>query len=549
MRWFWGALAALGMALGCAGKPSAGSPGGQGNVAQDPQDAGSTVGQPVISGDAGSPADGGDGQVGSALDAGAGGGGSVGGGSGGQAPDAGQSPDAGADGGVGVVDPPPDAGTSFAGDWMQFRHDQRGDSLGEGTFTTAQAAALTPLWTLELGQYVYTQAMIASDLVVFTTAFSGKVVAVDPATGAVRWTRTLNSPISTTCGGSVQNGFWAAAAIDPGAVYVASPDGHAYALSRADGSTIWSTAVADPTAAGHGEFIQSSPAVSASLGKLFLGVASSFHCDEVAGRLAAVDLATGALQQVPLVSPGQQGATVWSTVSVAEDEGKLYVTTGNRIGDAAAEPFAEAMLAVDARTLAVVDHWQNPTALENSDFGSSPALIDAGGLKLMAATSKDGWLYVLRRDALSAGPLWKFQIAVVDPANPGVGGDPTAGFGSISSPAVARGMLIAAGGRTPDGHVGSIVAFDPATGAVVWRHLTPGYVIDAPAAAGDVIAVESSAPDGSSSTLELLDLATGTAVAHFGRPIATFAAPSIGHGLVIWTDANGHATAYALPRR
>lgn len=465
-------------------------------------------------------------------------------------PDAGSGSATAPDGGQTTVSGQPDAGSPSArggGDWMQYRHDSRGASMNEGSFSVADAQSLAVRWTLELGQYVYTQAMIADDLVVFTTAFSGKVVAVDPRTGAVRWSRTLNSPIITTCGGSAQPGFWAAAAIDPAAVYVASPDGHAYALSRADGSTIWSTKVADPSAQGHGEFVQSSPSLSRAYGKVFLGVASSFHCDEVAGRLMALDLATGALQTAPLVEPGRQGATVWSTVSVAEEEDRLYVATGNRIGDLNAEPNAQAILAVDAHTLAVVDRWQNPTTLENADFGSSPTLVDAGGQKLVAATSKDGWLYVLRRSSLAAGPLWKFQLATVDPAHPGEGGDPSAGFGSISSPTVANGLLVAAGGRTKEGDPGSVVAFDPATGAVVWKHLTPGYVIAPVAAAGEVAAVESSAPDGSSSTLEILDLKTGVAVARFASQIATFAAPSVGHGLVVWTDAFGHVTALSLP--
>jgi outer membrane protein assembly factor BamB len=452
--------------------------------------------------------------------------------------------DAGPPPGTGIS--APDAGPLGGGDWMQYRHDQRGGSLDDGTFTASDAAALTTRWTLELGQYVYTQAMIAQDLVVFTTAFSGNVVAVDPATGAIRWTRkNMNSAVSTTCGGTEHPGFWAAAAIDDAAVYVASADGRAYALSRADGSTIWSTAVADPTAAGHGEFIQSSPVLSG--GKMFLGVASSFHCDEVAGRIAALDLATGAVQQQPLVDPGQQGAAVWSSISVAEEENRLYVTTGNRIGDPSLAPNAQAFLAVDAQSLAVLDRWQNPTTLEDSDFGSSPTLVDVQGLKLVAATSKDGWLYVLRRDALSSGPFWKYQLAVIDPAKPTVGGDPSAGFGSISTPVAAGGFLIAAGGRTPDGQVGSVVAFNPATGAIAWRHTPPGYVIAPPAAAGEILAVESSAPDGTSSVLEILNLATGAVIARFSRPIATYAAPSIGHGLVIWTDALGHATALGAP--
>jgi outer membrane protein assembly factor BamB len=514
----WGALVVV-LAAGCAGKSVSSDPGSVEVGQTPPDDAGAAPAADAGTPDAGPP------QIDPAADAGS------------------QPADAGPDRGTGISTP--DAGPAGGGDWMQYRHDQRGASLDDGTFTASSAAALTTRWTLELGQYVYTQAMVAQDLVVFTTAFSGNVVAVDPATGAIRWTKTLNSAVTTSCGGTEHPGFWAAAAIDDAAVYVASADGHAYALSRADGSTIWSTAVADPTAAGHGEFIQSSPVLSG--GKMFLGVASSFHCDEVAGRIASLDLATGAVQQAPLVNPGQQGAAVWSSISVAEEENRLYVTSGNRIGDASLTPNAQAFLAVDADSLEVLDRWQNPTTLDDSDFGSSPTLVDVQGLELVAATSKDGWLYVLRRDALSAGPFWKFQLAVIDPSNPTAGGDPSAGFGSIATPVVAGGLLIAAGGRTPDGQVGSVVAFNPATGGIAWRHTPPGYVIAPPAAAGEILAVESSAPAGTSSALEILNLATGAVIARFNRPTATYAAPSIGHGLVIWTDALGHATALGAP--
>jgi hypothetical protein len=113
------------------------------------------------------------------------------------------------------------------------------------------------------------------------------------------------------------------------------------------------------------------------------------------------------------------------------------------------EPLSQSIVALDATTLDVLDHWQNPTPLENSDFGSSPALFSAqDGTPLIASASKDGWLYVLRRDRLSAGPVWKYQLAVIDAGKPSLGGDPIGGFGSIVSPTFANGLLYAAGGRS-----------------------------------------------------------------------------------------------------
>ena len=417
-------------------------------------------------------------------------------------------------------------------------------------FAASEVANLTDFWkpALELGQYVYTQAVAAEGLVVYTTAFSGKLVAVDEATGKERWpAKTLNAQISTSCGGAKQPGFWAAAAIASGVIYAASPDGNVYALRASDGANVWTARVADPGAEGHGEFVQSSPAVSVARGRLYLGVASSDHCDEVAGRIVALDLATGAVQSRSLVKPGQQGATIWSSIAVADDEDRLYATTGNRIGSAADEPFAQAFLALDPATLEVLDHWQNPTPLENADFGSSPALVDASGLKLVAATSKDGNLYVLRRDALSAGPVWTSRIAVIDPKAPTMGGDPSAGFGSISTPLAAHGLLYAGGGRTPADEPGSVTAFQPDSGRVVWRRPMPGYVIAPLAAAGEILVAESSSPDGSRSWLTILDAMSGAVLRTFSAEIATFAAPSIAHGLIFWTDAYGHAVALGVP--
>ncbi len=101
--------------------------------------------------------------------------------------------------------------------------------------------------------------------------------------------------------------------------------------------------------------------------------------------------------------------------------------------------------------------------------------------------------------------------------------------------------------KTPDGHPGSVVAFEPATGKVLWTHYTPGYVIAALAIAGDVLVAESSQVDGSSSTLEVIDVTNGTTLRSFSDSTWTYAAPSIAHGMIVWTDFNGIARALAVP--
>jgi outer membrane protein assembly factor BamB len=286
------------------------------------------------------------------------------------------------------------------------------------------------------------------------------------------------------------------------------------------------------------------------LGRLYVGVASSAgKACEVAGRIVAVDLATGAVQSQALVDPGKQGAAVWSSITIIEDENRIYATTGNREGPASATPYSQSFLALDPKTLQVLDHWQNPNDVEDIDFGSSPTPFEAGGMMLIAATSKDGWLYVLRRDALSQGPVWKYQIAQIDPSNPRIGVDPTLGWGSISTPAYAHGVLYAAGGKTIDGKApGSVVAFDPATGNVLYTHQTPGYVLGPLAVSGDILVVESTALDNGSSSLEVLNASDLSVLRRFDANDATFAGPSIANGAIFWATQSGQTHNFGVPK-
>jgi len=484
------------------------------------------------------------------------GGGSGGGGSGGTS-------DGGTGGGGGGGGGSQDGGTGGGGtlaqgggDWAQYRGGVRGTSENPGVFDAAEVANLRTAWTADLGAgtQAYTQAILVGDTAYLTTAIAANAVALDASTGAVRWSRQFDPEVATACGGVKKRGFWAAPAVAGDVLYLAGPDGHAYALRRQDGTTIWASAIADPTPAGHGEFLQSSPAVSTALGRLYLGIASSEHCDEVRGKIAAVDLATGAAVVKPLVAEGRQGGGIWSSLSIDEGARLVFASTANRIGDISAEPLAQSIVSLRADTLEVVDHWQNPTALENSDFGASPTLFDAAnGAPLVAAANKDGVLYVLRRDRLSAGPVWTARLAIIDPSSPNEGGDPTAGFGSLVSPTFAHGLLYGAGGRTPAGEPGSVVAFDPTTGAVMWKHVTPGYVLTAMPAVGDILIAESSSPDLSGGWLDVLEARTGALLRRFPSSMATFAAPSVARGLILWSevdvrDGTARVTALAAPK-
>ena len=232
-----------------------------------------------------------------------------------------------------------------------------------------------------------------------------------------------------------------------------------------------------------------------------------------------------------------RGGAVWASVAVDEPARRVYAATGNAVGDRTQEPLAQAIVALDAVTLEPLDAWQNPTPLQDSDFGAAPTLFSADGRALVAAASKDGWLYVLDRAQLASGPVWKFQLAVT--ANDGTGGDPLAGYGSIAPASFANGLLYAAGGRTPQGEPGAVVALDPATGGVVWKHPTPGPVLQPVAVTAETLVVVSAFDGGGKGVLELLDARTGAPLASFGGSTSALSAPSLGAGKVFWATWDG----------
>jgi hypothetical protein len=167
-----------------------------------------------------------------------------------------------------------------------------------------------------------------------------------------------------------------------------------------------------------------------------------------------------------LTEDGRVGAAVWSSIAVDAPANRLYVTTGDPVGQPLGDvPLAQAIVALDAETLEVLDHWQNPGPGpgDNSDFGASPTLFTAAdGTRLVGSANKDGWLYVLRREHLAEGPLWKYPLAVG-------GKDPLQGQGSLVAPTFANGLLYAAGGATADGAPGpTYAAPSVGRGLILW---------------------------------------------------------------------------------
>ena len=89
----------------------------------------------------------------------------------------------GENGGDANVPPPPLP--PGGGDWAQYRHDPRGGCENPAVFAASEGAGLRQKTLAPFGArgtfYVYTQAVLSGDLVIYTTAFKGEVIAKDVA--------------------------------------------------------------------------------------------------------------------------------------------------------------------------------------------------------------------------------------------------------------------------------------------------------------------------------------------------------------------------------
>jgi len=140
---------------------------------------------------------------------------------------------------------------------------------------------------------------------------------------------------------------------------------------------------------------------------------------------------------------------------------------------------------VRASDLSVLGAWQVPASeqTDDGDFGAAPTLFSidqAGGPRLMVGlVNKNGHFYAFDRGNISAGPVWKRQVAIGG-ACPQCG----EGEGAISTAAWDGYFLYVGGGQTYawDGAhcAGSVRALNPLNGATIWeRCFQEGSVLGA----------------------------------------------------------------------
>ena len=366
---------------------------------------------------------------------------------------------------------PLDAQAPPAEGWTLHGHDLGGQRHATlASIDTANVARLTAAWSWHSGvRATFQTTPIVVDTVMYVSLPFSSVAALDARTGAELWRYRHESRLQKLCCGPANRGV----AVSHGLAYVGTVDGRLVALDAATGTVRWDVTVAeyagtteatsqlrpdDPMAqagatGSTGVGIGAAPLVYD--GKVFVGingVGYGLHPDQglavvgVAGQygrpglMAAFDAETGRpVWQWNVTGPRWEGAfrattpdgiplqrdlpaerraakahadawkfgggSVYATPVVDAERGLLIFGTGNpspQMADASRPGdnlYTSSLVALDLRTGRLVWHYQQvPHDRWGYDVASSPVLLDVQvrgkWLPAVAHASKLGWVYV-----------------------------------------------------------------------------------------------------------------------------------------------------------
>lgn len=438
-------------------------------------------------------------------------------------------------------------------DWPQYLYGPQHGSVSPATaFTPSNAASAAQVWhwqppvvTGKPSPGLYASPTVVGG-VVYIGAASGGFYALNEATGAVLWSRQLDTEQRVTCPG---RGITSTAAVlpDPVAgtltVYVSGAR-DLYALNAATGAVVWQTQIGPTVSTPDAYYNWSSPTVAG--GHIYVGLSSD--CDDplIRGGVVELDQHTGrVLHTWYSVSGGSAGGSVWSSVAASSSGSDLWVSTGNECDPAVNtcppgnKIGTSLSIAHLSSSLKLLQAWQAPGATGHDwDFGSSPTLFGGTGTPAdVGACNKNGSYYALTANPLSTAPSWTDTIAA-----------PSSGIGCIASAVWngPAGTLYIAGNATTIGGIsygGSIRQVDPATGGYLWQTGLPCTVTGTPTLdSAGVLAVgtyQCTAPN--TPGAYLIDASTGAILTSLPvGSVHVFGQPVFAQGnLFVATETNG----------
>jgi outer membrane protein assembly factor BamB len=419
-----------------------------------------------------------------------------------------------------AVTPAPTAATASQ-DWPTYlQNAARTNATTDGTLTAAGAPNLALDWTYQTGGPIATSASVVGTTA-YVGSWDGYEYAINTTTGALIWKTYTGITTDPACNPATI-GITSAAAVVNGVVYVGGGGPYFYALDASTGAILWQVYTGDNSQTG-AHYNWSSPLIVN--GYAYIGIASNCDNPLVQGQLLQVPISGAQQGQIintyNFVPNGQVGGGIWTSPTYDTATNTIFLSTGTLAGYTQTQ--SQAIVALNAANLQYVSSWQLPfgASVSDSDWSTTPTLTtDGAGDQLMSVANKNGVLYTFNRNNLAAGPVWQKQIAI--------GGNcPTCGDGSLASGIFANGVLYYAGGhnvQSGHGSGGSISAFDPGTGTVLWSRQTDQPILGSPAYVNGMIgAVEGS-------TFEVLDASNGHLLYSYLLPKPVYGAISVAQG-------------------
>ncbi|MBY0511960.1 MAG: PQQ-binding-like beta-propeller repeat protein [Rhodospirillaceae bacterium] len=294
-------------------------------------------------------------------------------------------------------------------EWPMYNRDYRGHRYSPlAQITPANIASLAPRCIFQAGEVGAFQAspVLHDGRLYFTTGH--KTYAIDAVTCKKVWEHEY---VPDGPEGSIVN---RGVAVYKGKVFRGTPDSHLIAIDAVTGQTLWDTWVASSAKTR----ARLSAAPAAFDNKIYIGEGGADYGHT--GHIYAFDADTGNLvwtfNPVPTgEEPGADtwgkdgqkygGGSSWTTISVDPEKGRVYAPIGNPGSDLegsvrpGANLYTNSVVELDAKTGKLISYVQQvPHDVWDWDTAAAPTLYEAGGKKLMAVPSKDGWLYLYNRD-------------------------------------------------------------------------------------------------------------------------------------------------------
>lgn len=390
--------------------------------------------------------------------------------------------------------------------WSPGLTNSRFEDAGSARLTASNVPNLKLKWAFNLGDVTVarSQATVVGGRVFITTE-RGTVYALDAHTGCTWW--------------GLQAGPGTRSGVTPGdingmpAVFVSDTGGTMYALNARTGELIWKNKESEhfaTMATATPRFYKGVVYQPFSSFEETIGADPKYGCCTFRGSVVAVDAATGKKLWETFTIPdkpqpthknsagtqlfGPSGAGVWSSPTVDEKLGVLYVATGDNYSDPPTMT-SDAVLAMDLRTgnllwskqITEDDAYNNGCSIPGDpncpkekgpdyDFGQSPILVSLGGGKrALVIAQKSGLAHGLDPDQ-NGKILWQTRVSAGGPLGGSQWGSASDGknmYVAVSDPGIGA----RPDPKSPQGYKlvldpnkgGGLDALDLKTGKILWN--------------------------------------------------------------------------------